>query len=126
MFSFEAFDCIIRFANDAEFSRDSKRWAVHMEAIQLAIFWDYQEFIDVVESQLVDQLNLLTLTDLSALARRHPKDLRKLHEACENFTKSLEDRRHIIRWTRCPIDNHPNHHLLSCRRPKDESDSDWD
>lgn len=129
MFSFEAFECLVAFANDGvlrTYRPDSTQHVLYMEAIQLAMIWDYRSFVEVVEKYFIDHILIATLVDLSTLARRNRSDLPKLYQACEDFNQQMERRQLCLKWSRCSVDGH-EHHYIDCSGPKDSDESsDWD
>lgn len=124
MFSFEAFDCIVRYANDGIFIKDPEKHNVYIQAIQLAILWSYDEFVEIMESHFIEQISLETMTDFHGLAVRHKFHLSRLEEECIKFSKSLTTGSVLRAWPRCPIPGHGPHHYSSC--PKELDDNDWD
>lgn len=127
MFSYKAFDCVIRYADESIFIRDPELIDLHIEAVQLGILWVYDEFVEVVEAHLIEQISLDTLTDLHGLAKRHSLVLGRLEEACKQYEEisiSLDMPRN---WSRCHIDGHSNHHYINCRPlVGDLCEDDWD
>lgn len=129
MFTFESFDCVVRYADEKRFLKDPDLHDVHIGAIQLAILWGYTEFIEIVESHLIEQINLDKLIDLMGLAIRHRPTLNNLYVACENFEKKLNNRLSQGRiWTRCSYEGHKEHHYLNCNQHKFvvPQEEDWD
>lgn len=116
MFSYEAFACIINYANHGTFVRDPDAIDMHIEAIQLCILWDYVDCKEVIEYQLMAVINAHTITDLLGLAYRHKYALGRLKEACEEWERTVPYETSVpLNWTiRCIVDEHqkhPHHHM---------------
>lgn len=122
MFSYEAFRCVIKLADEDIFIRDPNEWATHIEAIQLAIFWGFMEFVEIAEDHLMRQMSVPILVDLSALSRKYRTNLPNLYRVCEEFSKSMDERA-LRTWPRCCYKDHPKHHYLNCPGPS--KDKDW-
>lgn len=126
MFSFEAFDCVISYANDNIFIPDENKVALYMDAIQLAIYWGYEKFIDLVESYFISILSLDWFVDFMALVATDPYYLQKLDTALDKFdsNQARETRRP---WPICAINGHQNHCYINCvDKPGSLVADDWE
>lgn len=127
-FSYEAFRCVVKYANDGVFYRDPEDCHLYIETIQLAIAWGYDEFVTILEDHLIergicrDEIDVLT-----CLARLNMPILKRLLDACDRFADSMA-RRDFISISRCCIENHKLHAYLDCVGPKqgDLMEHDWD
>lgn len=131
MFSFEALDCIVKYADQGIFLRDPDKHDIYIEAIQLAILWAYDEFVEVVEEHFINHITLYNMTDLHGLARRHKFALQRLERACLAFEQKLgQYHSDTMRpWPRCAIDGHGKHSYINCNQklvPRTIRDDDWE
>lgn len=124
-FSFEAFKCVIDYANKGIFYRDPDNCHPYIDAIQLAISWGYDEFVALAEDHLIDRgLTRDEIDVLTRLAGDNLPTLKRLYDACEEFATSMA-RRDFIRISRCIIDNHI-HAYLDCDGKLEEKPNDWE
>jgi hypothetical protein len=113
-FSYDAFRCIVRFADEGIFYRDPDDCNLYIEAIQLAISWGYCEFIRVAEDHLIDRGICREEIDvLSRLAEENMPILARLREACDQFAESMS-RRDLMPISRCSVESHQIHTYLDC------------
>lgn len=132
MFDFDVFEAVVRYANERAFIRDDEKLELHFGMIGLAIFWAYDELINLLESYLIGCLNLNNCADIHGLANYH--DLKKLQEECIRFENSLEQAMGPLRRRtgRCALDGHENHHYSTCSSYSEHlkrspiEDEDWD
>lgn len=128
MFSFEAFEIVVKFANENLFIRDKEQLELHFDVLDLAILWSYDELIDVIQAHLVDCLSIETGADIHTIANLH--NLKELQEGCIEFERSLEKAIGLIRRKSglCPLEGHDKHHYTSCSNwvQKTMEDEDWD
>lgn len=129
MFSYDAFEVVIKFANDNLFIRDKEKLDLHFDVLDLAILWSYDGLIDVIQAHLIDCLSIETGVDIHTVADYH--NLKQLQEGCLEFERSLEKAIGSIRRKSgyCPLEGHDKHHYTSCserRARKTVEDEDWD
>lgn len=126
--SYEAFSCLIRYANDGTFLADPDKLEVHIEAIQLCIILGYDKFKSVLEFHLMTQVCMNTLCDILGVALRHRQDLKRLIEYCENFEREVSVESFLLENTipTCTLERHATrrHHYMNCAKTLRQEEMD--
>lgn len=126
LYSYQAFNCVISYANDNIFIPEVRNITLYIEAIQLAIFWGYEDFIELLENLFIRILDLENYLYLWGLSKRYLYYLQRLDDACDEFdvNQQIDIGR---RWPRCPIDGHQRHCYINClEKPGTLQEDNWE
>lgn len=131
LFSFEAFELVVKYADENLFLRDTDNPNLYLDALELAVLWSYDELVDLIQAHLADCLSRDTADDIHMAANEY--NLEELQQKCIEFERLLEQSKGMIRrkWGLCPLDGHANknrHHYDSCWKWRQQTidDEDWD
>lgn len=112
--SFEVFEGIVKYADTREFNREHKKLRYYLVLIQLANMWLYDELVGVVETHLIEFIEIKTIAVLHTLA--NTLKLNKLIIECMKFEKELDHGMGTPQrgWPRCALAGHQTHHYHNC------------